>query len=212
MTDDLIARLGAHVKPVAPFQAVRRLAMGLTAGLAVSAAIMLSWLGLRDDLAAATATAPFWIKFSYTLATAAAMLWLLERLARPGANAARQRLIAFAPLTVMLTLGAGQWIAAEPDARLALTLGGSYHVCPWRIVVLSGPLLIGMLWALRGLAPTRPGLTGAVAGLASGAAGAFVYAFHCGESAMPFVAVFYTLGIGLSGLIGAVAGKRLLRW
>lgn len=211
-TDDLIERLGADVRPVARFYAARRLGLGLGAGTIVSAAIMLAWLGVRPDFADAMATGPFWVKFAYTLATAASALWLLERLSRPGARNAAQAAGAVAPLALMVLLGLAQWIAAAPDQRERLAMGASHDLCPWRIAALSAPLLIGGLWALRGLAPTRPTLSGAVAGVCAGGAGAFVYAFHCDESAMPFVAIWYTFGIAVSGLAGALAARRLLRW
>jgi hypothetical protein len=55
-------------------------------------------------------------------------------------------------------------------------------------------------------------MTGAIAGLLAGATGAFIYAFHCDESAAPFVALWYTIGISLVGLLGAALGRILLRW
>lgn len=211
-TDRLIDQLCGDLKPSPSFQAARRLALGLGLGVAGSAAVMLLWLGVRTDLSDAISSAAFWIKFGYTLATAAAALWLLERLARPGACTRIQNIVATLPLAVMIVVGLTQWIVAAPDQRLSLTLGSSHLVCPWRIALLSIPLLAGALWALRGLAPTRPTLSGAVAGVCSGGAGAFVYAFHCGETAMPFVAVWYTAGIAVSGVAGALIGRRALRW
>ncbi len=211
-TDKLIDSFCDEVRAAPRNYAARRLGIGLGLGLIVSAAVMLVWLGVRPDFSDAMATGPFWIKFAYTLGTAGAMLWLLERLARPGARTAVQTVVSGVPLTLMLVLGLIQWVAAAPGQRQHLTLGGSYDICPWRIMALSIPLLIGGLWAMRGLAPTRPALAGAIAGISAGGAGAFVYAFHCDESAMPFVAVWYTLGIAASGLVGAVIGRRLLRW
>jgi hypothetical protein len=211
-TDRLIDRLCGELRPVPRNYAARRLGMGLGLGLIVSSAVMLVWLGVRPDFADAMETGPFWIKFAYTLGTAAAMLWLLERLARPGARTALQTVVSAVPLTVIVLLGLIQWAVAAPGQRPHLTLGGSYDICPWRIAALSIPLLIGGLWAMRGLAPTRPALAGAVAGVCAGGAGAFVYAFHCDESAMTFVAIWYTLGIAASGLAGALIGRRLLRW
>ena len=67
---------------------------------------------------------------------------------------------------------------------------------------LSLPICAGTLWSLRALAPTHLIVAGAVAGFASGALGAWIYAFHCDESAMPFVLIFYTLGIALVGATG----------
>jgi len=85
-------------------------------------------------------------------------------------------------------------------------------VCPWLIVAVSLPIFAGTFWSLRALAPTRPVFAGAVAGFASGALGAWVYAFHCDESAAPFVLVFYTLGIAALSASGALIARRLLRW
>jgi hypothetical protein len=65
---------------------------------------------------------------------------------------------------------------------------------------------------MRSLAPTRLTLAGAVAGLLAGAAGTFIYAFHCNESAAPFVVIWYTLGIAAVGVLGALMGRSLLRW
>ena len=211
-TDDLIASLSKDLAPAPRRMAAKRLALGGGAGVLVAAAIMPLWLGVRPDLMAAAGSAPFWIKFAYTVAIAGSMFWLLERLGRPGARTAAQTLTAMAPPLVLLVLAAGQLAFAEASQRHHLMMGASSDVCPWRIVALALPVLAGALWALRGLAPTRLTLTGAVAGLCAGGAGAFVYAFHCDESAMPFVALWYSFGILVSGLIGALLGRRLLRW
>ena len=56
------------------------------------------------------------------------------------------------------------------------------------------------------------GLAGAGAGLFAGALGAFVYAFYCTEVAAPFIAVWYTLGIALTSLLGGILGRWALRW
>jgi hypothetical protein len=79
-------------------------------------------------------------------------------------------------------------------------------------VVLSIPALGGVLWAMRGLAPTRARMAGLAAGLLAGAVGAAGYALACGETAMTFVAIWYSLGIAMTGALGALLGPRLLRW
>jgi hypothetical protein len=140
------------------------------------------------------------------------MFWLLERLSRPGARTLVQSVAGAAPPLVLGLLAAGQLLAAEQADWRPLMMGGSADICPWRIVILASPILAGELWALRGLAPTRPGLTGLVAGLLAGGAGAFIYAFHCDESAMPFVALWYSCGILVTGAIGGLLGRWLLRW
>jgi hypothetical protein len=91
-------------------------------------------------------------------------------------------------------------------------MGSSHQVCPWRITILALPIFVGVFWSLRTLAPTRSWISGAAAGLLAGAAGAFIYAFHCDESAAAFVALWYTIGIAAVGLLGAAVGRLLLRW
>jgi hypothetical protein len=72
--------------------------------------------------------------------------------------------------------------------------------------------LAAALWALRGLAPTRPRAAGGAAGLLAGAVGAAGYSLACPEASPGFVAAWYTLGIALTGGLGALLGPRLLRW
>ena len=93
-----------------------------------------------------------------------------------------------------------------------LVLGHSSRVCAFLVTLTALPTLAATFWALRQLAPTRLTLSGALAGLFAGAAGAFVYSFHCTEGAAPFIAIWYTLGIVLTTALGALLGPRLLRW
>ena len=79
-------------------------------------------------------------------------------------------------------------------------------------LALSIAPLAGIIWALRGLAPTRLRLAGLCAGLLAGAIGAAGYALACTEQSAAFVAVWYSLGIAVSGLLGCALGGRILRW
>jgi hypothetical protein len=91
-------------------------------------------------------------------------------------------------------------------------MGGSWEVCSVRIVALSLPVLGALLWALRQLAPTRPALTGAVAGMLAGSLAASIYSLHCTETSLTFFAAWYAGGIILVSGMGAVLGLRILRW
>ena len=93
-----------------------------------------------------------------------------------------------------------------------LMMGVSANVCPWRIYIIGLPLLAGAVWAVRGLAPTRLTLAGLVAGGCAGAISAVIYGFHCDETAAPFVAIWYTLGMAAVAALGGLAGSRWLRW
>jgi hypothetical protein len=95
---------------------------------------------------------------------------------------------------------------------LPLVLGHSWRVCPFNIVLLSVPVFPAVFWAMRGLAPTRPRVAGAVAGLLSSALATIAYCLHCPEMSPAFWAVWYVVGMLLPAAIGAWQGPRLLRW
>jgi hypothetical protein len=212
MSGDLIDRLVADLAPVPAHAAARRLAIGIGAGLVVSAVLMLVWLGLRADMMPAMGTAGFWIKFAFTALLAVAGVAAASRMARPDGMASAPVAVTVAVLAIITMLALAQFTATPPAEHPALLMGISALVCPWYIIALSLPVLAGVFWAMRGLAPTRLTLAGAMAGLAAGGTGAFVYSFHCIESAVPFVAIWYTLGIAGATLAGALLGRFALRW
>jgi len=209
-TDELIDLLaqGAGAAPRA--QAPRRLLPGAALGLLASVALAWGLLGLiparlYHELAP-------WFKLIYAGALALAAGWLVVRLSRP---VPRWR----APLAaVAAVLGAGAlvgvlgWLASPPATRMAGLMGHSWSSCSFNVLALSLPGLAAAFWALRGLAPTQPRAAGAAAGLLAGSLGAWGYALSCTELALPFVALWYTLGVLLSAALGAVLGPRGLRW
>ncbi len=209
-TDELIVLLARGAGPVAPGLAWRRLVPALLAGLLLSL-LLLAWLrGLLPG--AAFATPVPWMKFAYAGALGGAALPWLWRLARPGADdgrTPRALLLAVAAVALAGVAAAG---VAGPDRAAETLLGSTWRVCPCAVLLLSLPTLAGLLWALRGLAPTRPRLAGAAAGLVAGAAGAAAYGFSCPEPSAAFVAVWYSAGVLATVALGAVLGPRVLRW
>lgn len=211
-TDELVARLSADTARDPWREPARALGIGVAAGTVASFAIMVLWLGIRPDLAAAMSTSAYWMKFAYTAAFAIVSFWLLERLARPGAPATTQEFVLFVPFLALASITMVEMANAAPPMRHHMMMGSSANVCPWRIIALSLPVFVGAFSSLRKLAPTRLILSGAIAGLLAGAVGAWVYAFHCDESAAPFVAIFYTLGVVVVGALGGAIGRFALRW
>lgn len=211
-TDDLIADLTADLSPTSPRRPLWRILAGLGVGGLASAVLMLAWLGLRPDLAHAVATPMFWMKFAYPLITFVLMTVGLERLSRPGGLLGGLAWGVLAPFGLLAIAASMRLMEADPAVRPIMIMGVSSQVCPWRISVLALPILAGAVWALRGLAPTRLMLAGLLAGGCAGALGAWIYAFHCDESAMPFVAIWYTAGAAIVALAGGLAGRSLLRW
>jgi hypothetical protein len=212
MTDDLLDRLAGDLQPRLLRRVGCRLALALIVGGAVSTIGVLLFLGPRRDMATATASPMFWVKLAYPLALAAIGAACVERLARPSGEAGRRVGWLAAPIALMAVAAMIQWMQSPAVARPSLLMGTSAMVCPWLILTTAAPLFVAMIWALRGLAPTRLGAAGAMAGLTAGAAGATAYAVHCGEMGGAFVLTWYSLGMIIPAALGWLLGDRLLRW
>lgn len=209
-TDDLIGMLAAEAGPAPRAAALRRFLPAMLLGLAASAAGALAVIGLVPE--ALFAHPAWWIKFGYAALLAGFAAVLAVRLGRPAVPVARAWALVGALVLAMATIGIAQFVGAVPSQRALLWLGHSWRTCPLNILGLSLPGLALVFWALRGMAPTRPALAGFAGGLLAGAVGATGYALSCTEVGMPFVATWYSLGIVLTGLLGALLGPRLLRW
>jgi hypothetical protein len=212
MTDDLIARLSADVRPVRRGILWQLLIGALLAGGVVAAIAMYMMLGLREDIATAPTTMIFWTKSFYTFALAVFGFCATMVLARPDGRT-RWPWIAAVGLGVLLAVGAVMQLMIMPaDQTMHLVVGGSNLVCPWYIVGLSLPVLAGVMLVLRRMAPANPTLAGFAAGLFAGGTGAWIYSFHCGENGMMFLTLWYTLGILIVAALGALIGRFALRW
>jgi hypothetical protein len=209
-TEALIDLRARAAGPVPSALAARRLSPAAAAGLLVSALIAITWFGIIP--AQMFATAVPWTKMAYAGALALAAGWWTARLSRPAAPIALPRRVTVLVLLAMVVVGGFSLASTPAGARLDAVLGESWSTCPWSVLVLSLPALAGSLWAVRGLAPTRPGAAGFAAGLLAGSVGAFGYSLSCPEASPAFVAIWYTLGIAFTGAVGAVLGPRALRW
>ena len=209
-TGQLIALLAQGAGAAPQRLALRRLLpVALLGGLA-SAVIAVAWLG--GVPAAMFMTAAPWLKLGYAAALAASAGWLTARLSRPVARLAAPLRALVLVLTLMAWWAALAWAATPAPLRQAALTGDSWPACPLTVALLAVPALAGLLWALRGLAPSRPSAAGAAAGLLAGALAAAGYALACTEDSTVFIALWYTAGIAISGLVGALLGPRVLRW
>ena len=154
----------------------------------------------------------FWIKWGYTLSLSAVALAVTAQLARPDTGRVRGLWLIAVPVMLLACLGFLELARTPPSAWLTMWLGQSWKTCPWRVLSLSAPIFAGLLWSFRKLAPSRLRAAGAAAGLSAGAFAATVYCLHCPEVSAIFVLTWYSLGILLATLLGALLGPRLLRW
>ncbi|MBK1721202.1 DUF1109 domain-containing protein [Thiocystis violacea] len=211
-TEDLITLLATGVEPVERHAVARRYAVALGFGVIGAAALMVKLLGVRPDLAEAARLPMFWVKLVFVASLAWASLAVTARLARPGVRLAWVPAALLAPVLAIWGLGGLALADADPLERSGLIYGATWASCPWLIAMLSAPILIAAFWAMRGLAPTRPGLAGSASGLLAGSVGALVYCLHCPELGAPFLGTWYLIGMLIPAGLGGLLGARLLRW
>lgn len=209
-TDELI-RLLSQDAPVR-MRLGRALALAVAAGIVASAVLLLATVGLRDDLASAIGTVRVAFKIGMTLVLAIAAFGLVSRIGKPGVPLRPWALALLLPLALMVVAVGVELLVVPQDAWAARLIGRNAAFCLFFIPVLSLAPLAGFLAALRNGAPENPGLAGAAAGLAAGAIGAALYAWHCPDDSPLFGAAWYTLAVTFVIAVGYAAGRRWLRW
>ncbi|MGP9811800.1 NrsF family protein [Rhodopseudomonas sp. NSM] len=188
------------------------LAAALLVALPVSAAMLLSTLGLRSDIATAFGNPFFNLKFVVTLALVLSAITVALHLSRPEATARSWRLLLLAPLAILGLAIGGEAMLPHRTSMMTRLVGHNAMQCLTAIPVVSLPLLIAALIGLRRGAPANPTLAGALAGMIAAGLAATLYAAHCVDDSPLFVATWYTLATGIVAAIGAVAGSRVLRY
>ncbi len=209
-TDVLIEMLARGAGPAPRAAVARRLVPMMVLGMIASSLLALLVIGPLPSVMFLT-PAP-WIKLVYALLLAGAASVLTARLARPIARLQAPRAAVVAVIAAMALLGAVALGLTPEEDRISAVLGQTWLMCPWLLMGFSLPSLAGVFWAVRGLAPTQPKKAGFACGLLAGAIGAAGYSLACPESSTTFVAVWYTLGIGLTALLGRALAPRWLRW
>ncbi|MCM2395865.1 NrsF family protein [Rhizobium sp. S95] len=209
-TDDLINLL-AEDAPVSR-SLTRGLAIALVSGALLSGLFLLATIGIRSDIAEAVQTLRVIFKIGLTFVLAATACNLVFRIGKPGVALRPSVVLLFLPL-VFLGAGVIAELFVTPAGEWKTALVGRYSAfCLVYIPLLSFVPLAAFLRALKGGAPENPVMAGAAAGLAAGAIGAAIYAWHCPDDSPLFIASWYTIAVAFVTLCGGLAGRSLLRW
>ncbi|MFO1087179.1 MAG: NrsF family protein [Reyranellaceae bacterium] len=202
----LVADRTARSRPMG-----RLLAGALAVGAAASLAIFLVALGVRADIAEALVTWRFELKVALVLLALGLAFSLCVSLSRPVAPShAGRRLV---PLAALAVAAVAMELAILPSAAwVAQLVGSNAVICLTAIPALAVAPLAAVLWILRSGAPASPALAGAAAGLLAATSGASLYAFHCFDDSPLFVLTWYVLAAVPVVVVGAIVGRRLLRW
>jgi hypothetical protein len=187
------------------------LAAALLVGGLVSLVLFLATLGVRTDIGPALGTWRFELKVGLVLLALGLAFSLCLALWRPVMPAHPGRRLL--PLAALAVLAIAIELSVLPSASWASRLVGSNAlVCLVAIPALAIMPLAAVLAILRSGAPASPALAGGASGLLAAAVAAALYAFHCFDDSPLFVVTWYGLATLLVVALGAVVGRRLLRW
>jgi hypothetical protein len=207
LIDALVADAGSP-----PRRLGRAVAGALLLGAAGAAAMFAMRLSIRPDIVEALGSVRFPLKFALMAGLALAAGAVALRLSRPGRAGASEALALAAAAAPLLVSVAIELLVTPADRWMTRAVGTMSSACLTNIPLLAAPALVALLMALQRGAPASPALTGAAAGLLSGAIAATLYAASCPDDSPLFVAIWYVIAIGLVTAVGALAGSRLLRW
>lgn len=202
--------LARQAGPAPDFPVGRHLAAAASLGLLASSVLALALIGPLP--AAVFYTAAPWIKLVYAVLLLVGTSALAARLSRPVSSTVMARAAVTSVFLLMLLAGAVTLITTPEGGRWSALLGQTWWICPWMLMMLSLPALTAILWAMRSLAPTRLKQAGFAAGLVAGVLGAMGYSLACPETSVAFVAIWYSMGIALTGWVGQWLGPEVLRW
>src|SRR5437868_13431776 len=210
-TDQLIKTLAAdNAHRARPVSFVLMLA--LLAAAPVSLVMFFGELGFRPDIMTAMHNPFFDLKFAVTLALAISAVAVALHLSRPEASLRGFGWYLLIPAGILAACIGGEMTMPQRAPMMTRLVGSNSKICLTAIPALSLPLLIAGLLGLRHGAPSRPALSGAIAGLLSAGLAATVYASHCTDDSPVFVATWYTIATGLGAAVGALIGSRVLKY
>lgn len=210
-TNDLIRTLAAdndtHERSVG-----KLLLAALVLAVPVSTALFLTNMGVRPDVMTAMGNPLFDLKFVVTIALAVVAIAISLHLSRPEASLGRWAWLLAIPVGLLGIGMMGEMMMSHRAPMSARLIGSNSKICLTAIPLLSLPLLVAALVALRRGAPSRPAVAGAFAGVLSAGLAATLYAAHCTDDSPMFVATWYTIAVGVVAAIGAFAGSRVLKF
>ncbi|KTQ86456.1 hypothetical protein NS226_17910 [Aureimonas ureilytica] len=180
--------------------------------LGAAALALFSTMGLRPDFIAALGTLRFDLKFVLTGLTALGALLAVRDLHRPGPEGRSGRRLLKLTVTLLAASVVGELATVPVGSWETRLVGSNSLICLVAIPAMGAVPLAILLWSVRKGATTRPGMAGAMCGLASAAVSAFFYAAQCVDDSPLFVAVWYPLAAGFLVMTGLALGRRILRW
>src|ERR1700761_7833534 len=160
-TQEFIVMLADSPRPPSRSAVAGRLGFGLAASLTAALLLLVILPGDGTSLITRATLPVFWAKLALPLTMTLSATCVTSRLSRPGVRVGRAWAALILPVGIVWLVALIVLALAAPEARGDLILGHTWRYCSLKIMLLSVPALAALLWAMRGLAPTRPRLAGA---------------------------------------------------
>lgn len=213
MNDPLIESLVKDLNPKNPLLNYK-LWLHCTACLLLISAMILGFLGLRDDYTnSIQAGSMFWKPGIFLLTWLSSVLLIID-ISRPTGSLKRFHAL---PLIASIFIIGWQFTVQAQyysiEEMFAVLRDKSAFVClPTIFICGAFAMLLAWKFWLSKTASMRPILLGVLSGLSAGSLAATAYALHCTKDAALYISVYYILPILLLSIIGGFLGKKYLRW
>ncbi|MGZ3297945.1 MAG: NrsF family protein [Asticcacaulis sp.] len=217
MTDALIERLTAELKPVRPLRTWPMWLAAIAALAAVSVFVIVVCKARPEMAALLHGVWP-----GNLMAIGKPLLFLvvglsafaaMPALMRPEGGLQPRPLLPAAFMVLLMLAGLLVQVVMEPPAKVMASLIGGNLLC-FSIIFGGGAVGFILLWAvwLRRSASPSPRSLAALAGLGTGAIAAAAYAIHCNMDAPIYLLSVYGFAVVAFAGVASLIGGRLLRW
>lgn len=211
-SDALIDQLAGGLTPVRRHD-LRRDVLILAALAIVEVAIYVAVRGMRPDMDMAMGLMSFWWKAAslgiLAIIGGATALRAFDPVASPRRGLRRFAAAAAVALAIGWAIDAARVGGTALLARLDPHEG---MLCVGAVVILSLPALLAFAVLMRRGAATDPAGTAAAVGLTASAWGGLVFVLACPHDDPLYVALWFTVAIGIVGLVARIGLPRLTRW
>lgn len=229
-TDELIQRL-AHDAQLQPLKdlVMKKIALILSIVLALSLATLWWIVGIHPEFRVLVQTPIYWLRMGLMVFVCVSALHMMLQLSQPFSNLQRLRLQAGSSAAAIVAIVGTSQLPGLPSEAMVIAqahgwalagveLGEDtsvWHIL-WQtsgtITLLSLPVFVALIWVMKKMAPSHPALAGASAGFAASALGALEYSFNSPYDLNEYSNFGYLICMAILPLLGAIVGRRWLKW
>lgn len=210
-TTELVDKLAANLKPVTPLPSLPRRLMVWGSVLVIIFTGLLCLVGARSNLREVVFTLGFvgetlLLVFAAVLSAAVAFTMSV-----PGRERSYTRYI---PVAVLGVLICALLVFSDRGviSQNALDILKAGHMCCLEMLILSIVPCLVIVWMLRLAAPIRRAWTLAVGFMSSALFAAVFMQFTCSSTGVGHLLLTHMTPVALTGIAGALLGRRILRW